>query len=676
LPVNVSIAGKEPVAVKGVLDLREYKPGDRIKVNLNGEWEFYWNRFLYPSDFTTSEKRPQPDIYGKVPAYWTSYSGEIPVNKYGYAAYRLVILLPENTETSYAFDIPVFDSSFELWVNDSLLYSNGKPGTTSETTIPEYRPGLRVYNSSSDTLSILINVANFHHRRGGFWQTMVFGTYKDVQKSVASKLAADYITVGILGSFALFFMLFFLLYPRDKILLIYSLTLLFLAIRPFFTSEYLIYDYADVSWSWTIRYEYLCSFLALGGWAWYNYYLYPSKNNKAFSQSLTVLFVASIIAILATSVKVFSYSVFILYIGIVSLVAHALISSFKGILKKNITDAFYFILFLIISFGALHDIFVSAGMTKSSFGYLMPFLMVIFLFAQSVLLLSKWIKAFYEKERLQAELEKINRNLENIVAERTRELTLRTKEIEKKNLMIESQNLRLTEIINFKNKIFSVIAHDLRSPVVNILYILNLLKEKEFKDKYEEFADSSIKYAQMVIALLENMLVWGRGQEDKIKYSPGMHDLAMMIQTNTSIFKETANRKKISISFNQEGNSMAYCDKDLIDIVIRNLLSNAIKYSYPGGTVSVLVKENKNENTLSVKVCDNGTGIPEEHLKNLFNPTEIISTPGTDNEKGTGIGLKLCHELMLINKGHISAESHEGSGSCFQIVLPSSPVLQ
>jgi len=202
LPVNVSIAGKEPVAVKGVLDLREYKPGDRIKVNLNGEWEFYWNRFLYPSDFTTSEKRPQPDIYGKVPAYWTSYSGEIPVNKYGYAAYRLVILLPENTETSYAFDIPVFDSSFELWVNDSLLYSNGKPGTTSETTIPEYRPGLRVYNSSSDTLSILINVANFHHRRGGFWQTMVFGTYKDVQKSVASKLAADYITVGILGSFA------------------------------------------------------------------------------------------------------------------------------------------------------------------------------------------------------------------------------------------------------------------------------------------------------------------------------------------------------------------------------------------------------------------------------------------------------------------------------------------
>ena len=108
---------------------------------------------------------------------------------------------------------------------------------------------------------------------------------------------------------------------------------------------------------------------------------------------------------------------------------------------------------------------------------------------------------------------------------------------------------KLSETIQLKNKIFSVIAHDLRSPVVNILYMLNLLKEEEFKDKYDSFADASIQYSQQVINLLENMLVWGRGQEDKIKYSPGKHDFADIILTNLSIFKETADKKEISSQF-------------------------------------------------------------------------------------------------------------------------------
>lgn len=674
----VSFSGtlaKEPRAVKGVMDLRGYDPEEKIKVSLNGEWEFYWNRFLYPPDFKSNDK-PRPDIYGQVPAYWTSYRGEIRTEKYGFATYRLIILLPKKKGQSYAFDIPVFDSSFELWVDDTLLFSNGKPGKSEETTIPEYRTSLRRYTPRSDTISVLINVANFHHRRGGFWQAMMFGKFNEVQKTVASKWAADYLTTGILGSFAIFFLLFFLIYPRDKVLLVFSLTLLCMAIRPFFTSEYLIYDFASFSWTWTIRLEYISSFLALAGWAWYNYFLFPFKANKISASVFSAVISLVLILVTTTSVKIFSYTVFILYAVIITLVIFALTSSFIGLLKKRLIDAAYFFLFIIISFGAVHDIFVSLGKTHSSFGYAMPFLMVMFLFAQSVLLLYKWIQAFYEKERLQKELEKININLENIVNERTHEIKTRNDEIEKKNMMIEAQNLKLTETLQFKNKIFSVIAHDLRSPIVNILYILNLLKDKNYKQNFEEFTNSSINYAQMVINLLENMLLWGKGQEDKIKFSPAKYDFASIILTNISIFKEPADRKNIKISFTQKGNSIAFCDRDLLDIVIRNLLSNAVKYTHPGGRISVLLKDNPESRTVTVKVCDNGTGIPEHRLKDLFTSANVESTPGTSNEKGTGLGLKLCRELVEINNGKITVESTVGRGTSVHIVLPSAVAVQ
>jgi signal transduction histidine kinase len=258
-----------------------------------------------------------------------------------------------------------------------------------------------------------------------------------------------------------------------------------------------------------------------------------------------------------------------------------------------------------------------------------------------------------------------------MIDERTQELKTRNKEIEKQSTKIALQNKQLSETVQLKNKIFSVIAHDLRSPVVNILYMLNLLKEEEYKEKYDTFANSSIQYAQMVINLLENMLVWGRGQEDKIKYEPSEQDLASIILTNLSIFKESTDRKDITINFTQKGNSFAFFDKALMDIVIRNILSNAVKYTFRGGRISILLKDKYNgDGDILLRICDNGIGIPAAKLKNLFTQKEIQSVPGTEDEKGTGLGLKLCYELIKINGGTIDVESKEGEGTCFIITLP------
>jgi len=661
---------KDPIAVRGFLDLRQTADSTFI-TKLNGEWEFYWNKLLKPGDFAENHEL-KPDLYGKVPSYWTDYTlDSIKTTSFGFATYRLLILLPTGYRNSMGFNVPVFDSSYEIYVDGKLMGGNGVPGKTESESRPEYRKLFFRFLPSKDTMEIVLNVSNFHHRRGGFWQTMKTGTFNEVQNRYALAWARDWASIGFLLGFSMFFLFFYLIFTRDGLMAFFSLATTGLALRPLFTSNFLISSIIHMKWEWIVRWEYLGLYLILTGWYWFAVILYPSRFFRVITWIITFIFLAASVLTMLLPVKIFSYMTAVIYPALILLIGYSLYRNILGIIKKNKADYIYFTAFVFLSFAAIHDVRVSLGKSDVASGYILTYILVLFVFIQAILLLYKWVKAYSEKEKLQNELEYINRNLEIIVKERTQEINSRREEIENQNRKIAFQNKQLSDTIQLKNKIFSVIAHDLRSPVVNILYMLNLLKEKEYKDKFDSFADASIQYSQQVINLLENMLVWGRGQEDKIKFSPGKHDLADLILTNMSIFKETADKKEISVNFTQIGNSKAYFDKDLMDIIIRNLLSNAVKYTSNGGRISILLKDKPATGEgISLKICDNGVGIPPVKQKYIFTSTEIESTPGTENEKGTGFGLKLCHELVHLNNGTISVESKEGEGTCFTITLP------
>jgi signal transduction histidine kinase len=662
--------GADPTAVKGVLDLREINNPGHFIVRLNGEWEFYWKKMLHPADFAS--KSYKPDFYGKVPSYWTDYRDKvIKTEKFGFSTYRLIILLPKGTSNPLAVDLPVFDSSYDIFINSKYLGGNGIPGKSAAETRPEYKRNFFRFIPESDSIEIIINVANYDHRRGGIWLPIKLGTFSEVQKQLANGWAVEWSVISLLLGFSVFFLFFFIISPKEKIMVFFSLTTVALALRPLFTSHYLIYNFFNMDWIWIVRFEYFGLFQIMIGWVWYVFCLYPSRWFKIITWVITVLFLAAFCLTFFLPVRIFSYSTLMFYPSMILVMSYLLYMSFKGLLRKNKVDIAYFLTFVLLLFGGLHDMRVSLGKSNSTIGYTLTYLIVFFVFIQASILLWKWVHAYLEKDKLKNELEFLNKNLENLVNDRTQELKTRNEEIEKQSSMIALQNKQLSDTIQLKNRIFSVIAHDLRSPVVNILYMLNLLKEKEYKEKYDTFANSSIQYAQMVISLLENMLVWGRDQENKIKYSPEKRDLTDIILTNLSIFKETSDKKEISVNFTQVGNSIAYFDKDLLDIIIRNLLSNAVKYTPRGGRISILLKDKTmNDEGIMLKICDNGIGISETKLKYLFTSTEVESTPGTENEKGTGLGLKLCYELVKINQGTITVESKINEGTCFIIGLP------
>lgn len=127
--------GTSPTAIKGILDLREIKDTDHFIIKLNGEWEFYWKKMLHPYDFMSGNYKP--DYYGNVPSYWTDYPREsVKTDRFGYATYLLTVLLPKGFHKALAIDLPVFDSSYDIYLDGKYFGGNGTPGKSVEETKP------------------------------------------------------------------------------------------------------------------------------------------------------------------------------------------------------------------------------------------------------------------------------------------------------------------------------------------------------------------------------------------------------------------------------------------------------------------------------------------------------------------------------------------------------------
>jgi signal transduction histidine kinase len=230
----------------------------------------------------------------------------------------------------------------------------------------------------------------------------------------------------------------------------------------------------------------------------------------------------------------------------------------------------------------------------------------------------------------------------------------------------------LEKINQEKNKFFSIIAHDLRSPFTGLIGFSELLKngaETYPPEKIKVFAGHIYKSSTGIFKLLENLLEWSRMQMNRVSVSPSPFHLGDTTQNAFNVLLPVAIEKNIQLCESGTAPSV-YADPHMIDAVIRNLISNAIKFTPHGGTVTVRYETDEAANTATTRVTDSGVGMDAETASKLFKMTENVSTRGTDGEEGTGLGLLLCVELVTRNKGKISVESTPGEGSTFTFTLP------
>jgi signal transduction histidine kinase len=286
------------------------------------------------------------------------------------------------------------------------------------------------------------------------------------------------------------------------------------------------------------------------------------------------------------------------------------------------------------------------------------------------------------------DLEEINNILlikQDFIEKQSEELRSYSESLKRSNeLLIEKQNFILKQsellkesnhqlsILNAtKDKFFSIIAHDLRNPFNVVSGFSDLLLKKinnlspEKINNYLEMIHASSNKGNV---LLENLLQWSRTQTGSIAFNPTIINLFEITEETVNLFRGELERKNVSIQNLIEHHIMIRADDNMIKTILRNLVSNATKFTYEGGNITI--SSNVVDSFLELAIVDTGVGISEDNIKNLFQIDTSMTTKGTANETGTGLGLIICKEFVEKNKGKIWVESKPGKGSTFRFTLP------
>ena len=229
----------------------------------------------------------------------------------------------------------------------------------------------------------------------------------------------------------------------------------------------------------------------------------------------------------------------------------------------------------------------------------------------------------------------------------------------------------IKELNDAKDRIFSIIAHDLRTPVGNIKSFVSWVIEQADsydKEKIMILLRSIQQQSSSSYHTLETLLNWAKCQVGGNVFNPRNNNIIDLINEAYELFKFSIEEKDIEIIKKHPDEVIGFFDREMISTVVRNLLSNAVKYSFEGGKVQVVVSEENNKITFSVK--DNGVGISRKYIDNLFDTSNYHSTYGTHEEKGSGLGLKICKEFIAKHNGKIFMKSTINKGSKFSFIIP------
>lgn len=246
------------------------------------------------------------------------------------------------------------------------------------------------------------------------------------------------------------------------------------------------------------------------------------------------------------------------------------------------------------------------------------------------------------------------------------------KELKKKNDIIVNQNNELNKINSEKDRFFSIIAHDLRSPFASILGLTDLLISSINSDENDEarmYGTLIKQSSQKSMELINNLRTWARNQTGTMSFNPKEVSLKSLLEDAVAFNSESALKKQIKLNLISKSDISLIADYDMLNTVFRNLVSNAVKFTYPGGRV--YVESDELDDMVVVKIVDNGIGIPSNMVDKLFELDKPIGRQGTDGESSTGLGLILCKDFVDRHKGEIKVESIEDKGTTISVILPS-----
>ncbi len=644
-----------PKAIKGelVIEDRDFEYADLFQ--LKGEFSFYWNKLYTIDDLDTLTEKP---VYVDLPSVWNDksiYSDR--VRAQGVATYHLSISVPD--EAIYGIRVKEMDCAYKLMVNGESI-EVGEVGTSKISTIPSWQRKEIYFYSHNKKIDVVLQIANFHHRKGGPEDVMLLGKAQYVRSYVFRQFGFSIFLLAIFCALAGYFLHIYIVGRRDVSILLFSLISIFGIFRLATTGEkVLLWVFPSLNWELALRIEYVAFIVLTGLFFSFLRTFYSIIFTKKMEFAVWLVIAISIVPVLFMSPFIFTYIPVYYQIFAFLVSSYMLYGVLIALIKKIEFSGVFFVGIFFFYASFINDLLYYNKMIDSDF--LLPYGLFFIFFSFSFVMAKKLTYSFLEVDLLSTALKKHSMQLEQEVNVRTQEIRDQKESIEKQAVDLEKVNEKLMELNRFRDGMTGMIVHDLKNP---LNAIINLSQMDDMPDKDKMIWQAGVEMHNMVL----NILDVNKAEEVGFTIDRQFLNINDTITAAVHDVRVNVMLKGICIERIEPAQYNTLGDFDIIKRILVNILINAIRFSPINGKITITL-EKSGAHLLSCNIKDQGPGIKRDMQDKIFDRYKS-GDQANQSLRSTGLGLAFCKMAIEAHGGNIGVHSKSGEGAVFQIQIP------
>ena len=614
-----------PKAINGIIDLSEVNFQKNSTVNLDGEWEFYPNEFIYPNQIISSK----PGLI-VVPTAWNLQSGSYSIYpKYGYGTYKVKIKLNNNIDFP-TLKFQYIGSSYRLFCNGKEYQSSGKPGISSDESVPSITvEEFSVIKNDLNELDLILHVSNFQISNGGLNRSIQIGSVKAITDLHTREDAIHWLFTGMIFIMGLYHLGIYFLRVKDLTPLYFGLYCILSSIREFYIVERGINRiFPEINFSIWVKLDQLFLFLSIAFFAYYMKSLFPKDTSRSIIRVTASFQIFLCIYLIFSPLDKLFITEDTAKVTIPLLSLYYLFVLIQVLINKRESGLLFLLGFSVVYICIINDLLYSMNIISTD--RLLPYGITFLIFIQSYILSSRFNKAFNDAELFRIQLEKMSK---------------------------------------VKDEFMSNLSHEIRTPLSLIYAYSELLKDYSDND-IETIKSYGLDIYREANVLSENIndLLLVTNLETQFIIKNETVNISSIIKEAISYLDNLIDENSIKIDLKNLKDYNINCDKSLLYKVFIIIIKNSILYNNQPANIKIYTEEINS--TILIYIDDNGVGISSDDLLKVFDKFYRVDSSITYRVSGVGVGLFIAKRIIDLHKAKIDISSTLGKGTSVRIQFP------